>query len=248
MERFELRRFELWRVYCKPLTANFWLFRLVICVIWIYAAIWGILSNIDFQSYEFRSTFNIDHGKCQRKDIIFPRILFITVFFLPCLVMFYIHACVWKIAVDQGKKIEKDNTPTLQLKTLKSIEDNTENSNKLLPNIKAKYLKRLSSSTSGKFNVELRATKIILSVFGTYLICWAPVTIMTFIRTFKPFHINKNAYLFLCSFLPNLNSCLNPFLYCLLHRDFINALRGVYKRLKFVSKHEMSIKHRANTR
>ncbi|XP_066921174.1 histamine H2 receptor-like [Clytia hemisphaerica] len=218
-------------------------YRMMICVVWIYAALWGVLSNVDFETYQFQSTFHIDHGKCQRKDIIFPRVLFIAVFFLPCLVMFYMHACVWKIAVDQGKKIEKENTPTLQFKRLTGVENSEKSSKQLLP----KYLKQFSNSSSGKFKVEFRATKIILSVFGTYLICWAPVTIMTFMRTFRTFNIDKNAYLFLCSFLPNLNSCLNPFLYCLLHRDFINALKTVYRRLKFVSKHEMSIKHRANT-
>jgi len=225
--------------------------KIVIAIVWCYALLWGVISNLNINTLDFKNTFSVAHFKCIRNDLMLPRILYSVVYFIPCGLMIYIYVSIWFIAVKQGNTIRKLARPSyFQEESPSSIRDaNTPQTSNHTPTKMIRHrTSRFSQYLKNKkcFKVELKATKIILTVFGTFFFCWTPVTVMTFTYTFNAFPLNRVLYVLLCDFLPNLNSCLNPFIYCFFHREFNDGLRKIYYRLSFVTKHEMSLKRRRN--
>merc|ERR1712007_187920 len=80
--------------------------------------------------------------------------------------------------------------------------------------------------------LELRATKVVFVVYGTFLTCWLP---LVFINTFHDLLSVKGfspvVYSLVSEVLPIFNSLLNPFIYGILHRDFKRSLKRIMKSI-----------------
>ncbi|XP_066921173.1 trace amine-associated receptor 7f-like [Clytia hemisphaerica] len=205
--------------------------RSCIFFIWAYAIFWGvILNNVHLTPpFGFGETFKVVEYKCRKFDVYFDRSLYPVVFFLPCVIMVYLYLQIWRVAVKQSREIEryKGKPPQHLVGSISPIphHDNP---------CKHFWMSHI---------IEFKATKVIVIVFGTFVLCYTPLCLMTFIHTFIPFEIS-NVVLSLLEYFPNLSSCLNPFIYCFFHEDFRENLQKMLRRDAFLKEHAMSLKKR----
>ena len=125
--------------------------------------------------------------------------------------------------------------------TTTAIKTKYSNINKDMKNANKKKEKK--KQVSSHFIIEFKATRVILVVFGTFMLCYIPTCFMTFVHTFKPFEISKTFFT-VWEYLPNLNSCLNPFIYCFFHKEFKTGLRMLLKQKSFEKTHRRSFMKR----
>ena len=87
---------------------------------------------------------------------------------------------------------------------------------------------------------EENLNKTVAIIYGTFVICWLPVTIITIVYQlcqvcFEPFMkgspvvFEATVTLFVVV-LPNIHSCLNPFIYIIFHRTFRTAVQELICR------------------
>uniref|UniRef100_A0A8C3SHM0 G-protein coupled receptors family 1 profile domain-containing protein n=1 Tax=Chelydra serpentina TaxID=8475 RepID=A0A8C3SHM0_CHESE len=99
-----------------------------------------------------------------------------------------------------------------------------------------RFLSRTRMSSSSNPKRRSRVTKSVTIVVLAFFICWLPNQALTAWGILIKFNLvpftkafyNTQAYLFpvtVC--LAHANSCLNPILYCLLRREFREALKGL---------------------
>ena len=200
----------------------------MIVFIWIYACFWSVMTNMNWNSLDFQNSFSISMYRCKRVDDKLVSVLYLIVFFVPCTIMGILYTRIWYIAVSQANEIHKRHNAHRSPNSLYGISINV-------------VRQRILASRV----LELRATKVICIVFGTFLVCWAPLLTMVITNTFiMRVKIDPIAFNILCDYFPNLNSTLNPFIYCLLHKDFQKNLKHIIQRMSYTSCHETSLRRR----
>ena len=190
--------------------------KITIASIWCYALTWGVLHHINWGAFQMGGTFSISNDyKCHRILDKFPAYLYMVVFVVPCVIMGVLYGRIWYIALLHDREIRKHRHITTNL-----IEQTT------LHHRTAVLNTRKSIITSQV--LELRATKVIVVVLGTYIVCWAPLVFMIIVDTLiTKIELDRTPVIIVCEYFPILNSVLNPFIYCLLHNDFQKGLKKV---------------------
>ena len=178
--------------------------KISIACIWIYAAIWGVMVNYNKDTHSF-DAIQTNHHKCfynKNKDLFFT-INFGLVFCIPSLIMLVLYAIILKISISHAKQIDENSYPR--------------RGSKEFP---------ISKHFFSSKKMEFRATKLVSIVYGTFLICWLPVTCLSLALVRGSIkQLPKWVNIVFGRMLPLINSTLNPFIYGLLHRDFKQSLQ-----------------------
>jgi len=183
--------------------------KMIIALVWIYGVIWGLLVNYNPNTKQFDAVYTSKHECLIRDKDIFYAVNYVLVFFVPSFIMLLLYIIILRISISHAKHIDETSL------TRRGSND----SNKLF-------------QSSAKFfsarRLELRATKLVCIVYGTFIVCWLPLTVLTLSHITQSLsNIPSLPYIVFGEMLPLINSTLNPFIYGLLHRDFKKALKRI---------------------
>lgn len=189
-----------------------------ICIIstWTYALTWACLSLFDWEHPMNSSSFIMERPSkrlCLINNRPFYHVSYFTVYIVPLVIMGLLYLCILRIALKQARVI----------KSLSIV------------------FKQDGDGGAKAINQqkEVRATKTLAIIYGSFLICWLPVTIISITSKYYPNEFRnfrlKQPVLFEFIFstfvkvLPALNSTLNPFLYIVFNKKFQHELKKLYK-------------------
>lgn len=190
--------------------------KITIASIWCYAMAWGVLHHINWSTFQMGGTFLISNDfRCHRILDKFPAYLYMVVFVVPCVIMGVLYSRIWYTALLHDREIRKHQYIKSNLAGQSALHQRAFGLNARKSMITSRVL-------------ELRATKVIVVVLGTYIVCWAPLVFMIIVDTLiTKIELDRTPVIIVCEYFPILNSVLNPFIYCLLHNDFQRGLKKV---------------------
>lgn len=188
----------------------------LIVSIWLYSALWGVMVHFNPNSTGFDAIF-LEQKTCGANNQLFYRISYVMVFYIPSAIMLFIYVKIMRISRTHARHIDARRN------SIVGIQQRRKKLSSFFPN--ANYFLN--------HKLEVRATKVVLVVYGTFLTCWLP---LVFINTFHDLlstKIGSNRILFsvVSEILPISNSLLNPFIYGILHRDFKRSLKRIFNTL-----------------
>lgn len=134
-------------------------------------------------------------------------VLFIGIFCLPLFVMCFAYFSIYKAAIAQIIKLDS-------LKLTKFGEE--------------KLIKIQTMERRKRFFKELRITKTLALIVFLFVLCWSPYLVVTLIEAFDSSHFIPIEVQAVIVWLPYVLSCVNPWLYTGMSRDFRNAFKKLY--------------------
>lgn len=198
--------------------------KVMITLVWAYASLWGILTNYN-PATGLLDRFMIKNSHCRvtEENYLYTWIELAIVFFIPCIVMLFVYIRIFRISLSHAKNIEHE---------VRRVSAQRRSSNGGRNSIsRISFLIQQSSFFTNR-KLEARATKVLVIVYGTFVVCWLPVVIAAYVGSISRAkgeikHINDAVYVIFCEILPILNSILNPFIYGVFHRDFKSCLKKI---------------------
>lgn len=215
-------------VYRRQFTTN--RARKAIFVVWLNAILWGVFKDFDFERLKFGAV-QIIHLRCIQTSDYHTQIFTCVLFFVPVVIMSVLYTRIWLIAVAQAKELDHQK---VHIKSTNQQNTTINNHQKL--------------GFFHKRKLELRATRVILTILGTYIICWLPNLMMSFVNTFEKVKDNMTIYMLLYQIPPSFSSAINPFIYCILHKDFRNSFKFTVERFRAGLEHRLSMRQREKKR
>lgn len=194
--------------------------KLAIVGVWIYAITMGALTNV-----KWSSTAANQGGTdvCWSKNKVYVTYVFIAIFYIPALIMGVTQGRMLYIALKHSKEIV--STTRIAINNKEDSDEETASVNQT-----KQFASRLK-----KVLREYRAVKVIMVVYGTFLVCWIPVSIMALIHAWCPSCVHFQTWhsAVFAEILPVLNSTLNFFIYSVMNRQFRKACRRLCTKIYF---------------
>lgn len=170
---------------------------------------------------------------CQKNDKYYYTFAITVGFFLPMLILVVNYSLVFKVAFVQARKLRILSCATLEQNETSDI-TNHNGARQSVVSIGRIERKRRKSIIR-----ELKATKTLAIVVGTFILCWLPFFIIMFTHQFCPDCyrevLSPDAQLGIGTVfvyvLPLLNSAVNPIIYSSFNADFRRAFRNMLFRL-----------------
>lgn len=191
--------------------------KIAIIIVWAYAAMMGGLANVKWESRPANTPENV----CWTQNKGYITFVFTTVFYVPALIMGVSQARMLVIALRHSKDIV--SAMPLQSLSSDTHEERDHNSKRPSKQIVTRIKKALK---------EYHAVQMIMVVYGTFVACWIPVSIIALFHVWCPncaklkqWHIAVFVEL-----LPILNSTLNFFIYSVMNREFRKAFKRLCKK------------------
>ena len=201
------RYIALARPYQYSNLMNFKRTRLVIIFTWLLSILIGSLTNVDWENFSTNGV-TIKDNICISTNGYFVTVVYVIVFLIPSIGMGLAYAKILRIALYHARIIAS-------LKLIGTIETEEQ---------KKKNLRNMT-----KNSMELKATRTIVVVYGSFVACWLPVAIISLVNawcpkciTFKKWH-----YILFVEILPMLNCALNFFIYAVMNTQFRKAFRDI---------------------
>ncbi|XP_032238106.2 tyramine receptor 1 [Nematostella vectensis] len=201
---------------------------IAILAVWLYAFVIASLSLTEPWSPD---GFNASFPACAKMDKYYYAFAITMSFFLPLVVLIIAYSMVFKVARKQACLVRRanDSQGHLEYRTETSVvssfrETQTRESTR-------KKRRRRKSIVR-----ELKATKTLSIVIGTFITCWAPFFIIMFIVQFchdcvYNSWLTKEAQMTIGTVfvyvLPLLNSAANPIIYSKFNADFRLAFKDI---------------------
>ena len=217
--------------------------KIVVSLVWIYAAIWGLFVHYSKTSHKFDDVQK-ENNSCIHENHYYFMILYVTVFFIPCFTMGCLYTQIHRVALNHARCIQKQRE---QIRHLTTTDVNQSGRCSTLRKINKMNILRWKSrrqspaestgsslttcTISSNRRIEWKATKVILVVNGTFLICWLPCVIIFIIQQIHGIQPSIYIYIVFAEILPLFHSTSNPFIYAIFHRDFKKALSELMARL-----------------
>lgn len=197
--------------------------RLMITLVWGYALFWSVLTNYN-TSTKSLDRFVVSNLSCNGsvQNHLFTWIELSVVFSIPCSFMLFIYIRIFRISLSHARNIDHE----LRRVTV---------TNRCSSNGGRNSISRISfliqqSTFFNNRKFQARTTKVLVLVYGTFVVCWLPAVVALYANTISraaggSIGYNHKAYVVIFEVLPILNSILNPFIYGVFHRDFKSCLK-----------------------
>lgn len=203
-----------------------------IAFVWGYS---GLLASLSFMNWS-PDAFTCAIGECKKSDRYYYTFAITAGFFLPLIILVINYSMVFKVAFTQAKKLR-------QLKSASSMEP-TETSDadfRTDPRPSVISIGRVERKRRKSIVRELKATKTLAIVIGTFVVCWLPFFIIMFVVQFCNLCLNNLLYvnptaaqfvsIVFAYVLPLLNSAVNPIIYSSFNSDFRSAFKEIFLRV-----------------
>lgn len=180
---------------------------LAICLVWCYAA---ILSSLSFTNWSNDAKL-IHQPACKKVDKNYYLVVSVLGIFLPLVILIVAYSMVFKLAFHQAKMIKVHATPWQDGDREHCVFSKSEKP------MQTRMLIR-----------ELKATKTLMIVVGTFLICWFPLFVVLLVNQQCPKCISQNlsslaqqiiGIIFVFT-LPRVSTVANPIIYTVFNREF----------------------------
>ena len=196
-----------------------------IAFVWGYSGVIAALSFINW-SPGARTIAKVECGKFDKYYYVFA----ITAgFFLPLIILVINYSMVFRVAFTHAKKLQLLTSSAMEPAEL-SETDVSRDPRPSLVSIGRTERKRRKSIVR-----ELKATKTLAIVIGTFIVCWLPFFIIMFVVQFCPNCLdNIHSYgrqfvaIVFAWVLPLLNSAVNPIIYSSFNSDFRTAFKDIF--------------------
>ena len=217
--------------------------RIVIALVWLSALVCGASVNVKWDDPSDPAIL-ISRYQCVNKNLWYITVVYIVVFYIPIIVMGIIYFRILKLATLHAKSIAKytyNNSGSAR--EMKAKKNKPEYGNTLA---ESKPIGRYGSKkkkSDANFHAEqcrkmvLKATKTVAAVFGTFVICWIPVSVISLTESWcKGCVVNdlrwrQFLFVFFVEVLPVFNSMLNPLIYAFMNTFYKKAIKEVLSKL-----------------
>lgn len=190
--------------------------RIAILIVWLYAVIMGGLSNVRWEE----APVNVPENICWTQNKGYVTFVFTAVFYLPALFMGIAQGRMLLIALQHSRDI----VSAIPLQNLnKEVSEDHCSSSK-------KHSKHFVTRMKRVFK-DYRAVKMVMVVYGTFVVCWVPVSIIALFHVWCPdcAKLKQWQVVVFVEVLPILNSTLNFFIYAVMNRKFRKAFKKLYR-------------------
>ena len=214
---------------------------IIIASIWISSGLAGIMANVDWVNLSFEGV-GVDNFVCMTRSPKYTGGVLLAGFFIPLITMGIIYYKIFRITL-------RHTVPIATMGGFQNIEgaNGSTNGSDNRWNSRTKHRASLISnrpSRRNRFcscftaNAKLRAMRVIVIVYGAFVITWLPGNLVTLINLFWPRMIVLEWWQFhiINEILPFSNSVLNVFIYALMNEDCKKAIQKLMV-CKFVQKH-----------
>ena len=195
-----------------------------ILLVWSYAL---IISGMSFKYWDKNAKINISPA-CSKEDKYYYVFAIILSFFLPLVILVVAYSMVFKVALTQARKLQLLNISSFKTTELSESNDFHQ------PRPSVVSIGKVDRRRRKSIVRELKATKTLAIVVGTFIFCWLPFFIIMFIVQFCPQcfqrlpSMSQEAIGIVFAYvLPLLNSAINPIIYSSFNSDFRFAFREI---------------------
>ena len=214
---------------------------IVIASIWISSGLVGLMANVDWKKFSLEGV-GVDNFVCMTRSPKYTGGVLLTGFFIPLITMGIIYYKIFRITL-------RHTVPIATMGGFQNIEgaNGSANGSDNRCNSRTKQRASLISNRSSRrnrfhscftANAKLRAMRVIVIVYGAFVITWLPGNLVTLINLFWPRTIVLEWWQFhmINEILPFSNSVLNVFIYALMNEDCKKAIQKLMI-CKFVQRH-----------
>lgn len=195
-----------------------------IAFVWGYS---GLVASLSFMNWSAdASTSAIE---CKKTDRYYYTFAITAGFFLPLIILVINYSMVFKVAFTQAKKLQ-------QLKSASSMEPAETSDADFSPDPRPSVISigRVERKRRKSIVRELKATKTLAIVIGTFIVCWLPFFIIMFVVQFCELclvNLTQFVAIVFVYVLPLLNSAVNPIIYSSFNSDFRSAFKDIFLRV-----------------
>ncbi|XP_068721901.1 alpha-1A adrenergic receptor-like [Montipora capricornis] len=199
-----------------------------IAFVWAYS---GLIASLSFTKWT-ENAQTIAAGQCLKSDKYYYLFSITAGFLLPLTILVINYSLVFRLAFKQAKKLESIKSTAMELS------EATENNSQLDSRPSVASVGRIERKKRRSIIRELKATKTLAVVIGTFIICWLPFFIIMLTIQFYPVHLwdmHPSTQKFIATVfayvLPLLNSAVNPIIYSSFNSDFRFAFKDIFLRI-----------------
>lgn len=196
-----------------------------IAFVWGYS---GLVASLSFMNWSADASTSAI-GECKKTDRYYYTFAITAGFFLPLIILVINYSMVFKVAFTQAKKLQ-------QLKSASSMEPAETSDADFSPDPRPSVISigRVERKRRKSIVRELKATKTLAIVIGTFIVCWLPFFIIMFVVQFCELclvNLTQFVAIVFVYVLPLLNSAVNPIIYSSFNSDFRSAFKDIFLRV-----------------
>ena len=204
---------------------------IIIVSIWVSSFLFGLNSNMDWTTMTFRGVEITKDQVCLTRNPKFTAFVILSCLFIPLIVMGYIYYKILRVTLHHSMPIATIGM-LVDIENLETASASTTSEQR--PSIPS--LSIVAAPKKNRVNVscfssaKLKAIRVTVIVYGSFVLCWLPGNIITFINLLWPGSIILDPwqYHLLNEFLPLSNAAMNVFIYAMMNDD---CRRAMQKRL-----------------
>lgn len=199
-----------------------------IALVWGYS---GLIASLSFMNWSENAS-TIANSECMKSDKYYYTFAITAGFFLPLTILVINYSLVFKVAFAQAKKLQLLKSSSMEPAEFSDVEVSPD------PRPSVVSIGRIERRKRKSILRELKATKTLAIVIGTFIVCWLPFFIIMFVVQFCTMclpNIHPTGRQFIAIVfayvLPLLNSAVNPIIYSSFNSDFRSAFKDIFLRV-----------------
>ena len=202
----------------------------IIVSTWAMSFLFGLNSNFDWSTMTFSGVEINQNQLCVTRNPKFTAVVILLCLFIPLIMMGWLYYRILRITLKHTMPIatlgtlEEVKRPQASASCSRWLSEQASTSNAETvtpaPERKSRHVTCLSSP-------KIRAIRVTVFVYGSFVLCWLPGHIITFINLLAPRTIVLDIWLYyiLNEVMPLSNAALNVFLYAMMNDDCRRAMQ-----------------------